>query len=207
MYRCDNCGRECPGLIGLARVFPDIPGLLERIEPGGRVPAAECPDCGALVYDCAIEEAGAYAVPALYRLVDWIRGKVETGAILFENDAPYLEGMLEDLEAMLEGHRIGAIPRCCAAVECRFIGEAVKNARQPARVLILLEGGLVREVIADTPAIEVAVLDTDIDGLDLELNPTVRLESEDAAHEGTLSAIDPSVDIALIEAAWRTPEA
>ena len=134
MYRCDNCGRECPGLFGLSRVFPDIPGLLERIEPGGRVPAAECPECGALVYD--------------------------------------------------------------------IISEAI-----PARVLILLEGGLVREVVADTPAIEVAVLDTDIDGLDLELNPTVRLESEDAAHEGTLSGIDPCVDIALIEAAWHSPEA
>jgi hypothetical protein len=34
----------------LQRVFPDIPDLLVRVEPGGTVPAGECPTCGALVY-------------------------------------------------------------------------------------------------------------------------------------------------------------
>jgi len=48
--RCDNCWALFKGEGKLARVFPDIPGLLSRIEPGGMVPAGECPDCGALVY-------------------------------------------------------------------------------------------------------------------------------------------------------------
>ena len=32
-------------------MFPDIPDLLARIEPGGTVPHGECPNCGCLVYD------------------------------------------------------------------------------------------------------------------------------------------------------------
>ena len=48
--RCDNCWALFKGIGQLACVFPDIPGLLERIESGGIVPAGECPDCGALVY-------------------------------------------------------------------------------------------------------------------------------------------------------------
>ena len=50
LLRCDNCWALFKGTGKLVRVFPDIPGLLERIEPGGIVPAGECPDCGALVY-------------------------------------------------------------------------------------------------------------------------------------------------------------
>lgn len=49
---CDNCDKEfkVEGDTALQHVFPDIPGLLERLEPGGEVPSAECPNCGALVY-------------------------------------------------------------------------------------------------------------------------------------------------------------
>lgn len=50
MVRCDNCGKAWRE-DQLRRVFPDIPDLLQRIEPGGTVPAGECPDCGALVYE------------------------------------------------------------------------------------------------------------------------------------------------------------
>jgi hypothetical protein len=34
----------------MKHVFPDIPGLVERLEPGCVVPAGECPACGALAY-------------------------------------------------------------------------------------------------------------------------------------------------------------
>ncbi len=46
---CDNCGWQCwesdmpQGLAG-------IPDLWERLDPGGVVPAGECPRCGALSY-------------------------------------------------------------------------------------------------------------------------------------------------------------
>ena len=49
--RCDNCSRTYADESELARVFPDIPDLLARIEPGGTVPHGECPNCGCLVYE------------------------------------------------------------------------------------------------------------------------------------------------------------
>ena len=88
--RCDNCWALFKGAGKLARVFPDIPGLLSRIEPGGIVPAGECPDCGALVYPL--------------------------------------------------------------------------NA--PVRVGILLEGGIVKGVLADRGNVRAAVLDLDVEGAD-----------------------------------------
>lgn len=88
--RCDNCWALFKGTGKLARVFPDIPGLLSRIEPGGMVPAGECPDCGALVYPL--------------------------------------------------------------------------NA--PVRVAVLLEGGLVKGVLADRGNVKAAVLDLDVEGAD-----------------------------------------
>ena len=50
MLTCDNCSRRYRSVKSLKLVFPDIPDLLQRIEPGGEVPAGECPKCGALVY-------------------------------------------------------------------------------------------------------------------------------------------------------------
>ena len=49
LLMCGNCGKQWADY-ELEYPFPDIPGLLERIEPGGTVPAGECPACGALVY-------------------------------------------------------------------------------------------------------------------------------------------------------------
>ena len=49
--RCDNCGGTYADDSELACVYPDIPDLLVRIEPGGTVPHGECPNCGCLVYD------------------------------------------------------------------------------------------------------------------------------------------------------------
>jgi len=90
LLRCDNCWALFKGTGRFARVYPDIPGLLERIEPGGIVPAGECPDCGALVYPL--------------------------------------------------------------------------NA--PVRVAVLLEGGLVKAVLADRGNVRAAVLDLDTEGAD-----------------------------------------
>ena len=46
---CGNCGRVWDEA-DLARIFPDIPNLTERIAPGEPVPFGECPECGALVH-------------------------------------------------------------------------------------------------------------------------------------------------------------
>jgi len=49
MNRCDDCGHQCSD-DELKVTLYQIPHLLERIEPGGIVPAGECPNCGALTY-------------------------------------------------------------------------------------------------------------------------------------------------------------
>ena len=48
--QCENCGHEVHQESELAHVYPDIPGILERLSPGERVPIGECPNCGALVH-------------------------------------------------------------------------------------------------------------------------------------------------------------
>jgi predicted RNA-binding Zn-ribbon protein involved in translation (DUF1610 family) len=53
MNTCDNCGWE--GIDeAMANRFPDIPGLEQRLDPGGVVPSGECPECGALCYGSGI---------------------------------------------------------------------------------------------------------------------------------------------------------
>ena len=46
---CGNCGLWLMS-DALKHVWPDIPGLTERTEPGNEIPSGECPDCGALTY-------------------------------------------------------------------------------------------------------------------------------------------------------------
>lgn len=125
MYVCDNCGQRYEREGQLKVVWPDIPGLTERLDVGGIVPAGECPACGALVY--------------------------------------------------LEDH--------------------------PARLLILLEGGLVRDVLADKPGVEVAVLDQDIDGADG--HQIVEVVGEVNRLHGILQAHDVTVAPTLVESGYR----
>jgi len=51
-HQCDNCGHEFSEreLQELGKLFPEIPDLLQRIEPGGIVPSGECPNCKSLCY-------------------------------------------------------------------------------------------------------------------------------------------------------------
>ena len=46
---CDACNKDFT-VSKMRVVFPDIPHLYERLDIGGKVPAGECPVCGALVY-------------------------------------------------------------------------------------------------------------------------------------------------------------
>lgn len=110
MYVCDNCGKRFSQPKELKYVFPNIPDLLERLDPGGMVPVGECPECGAMVYP-------------------------------------------ED---------------------------------KPIRLLILLEGGLVQEVLADQPGVEATVLGQDTEGADEE--EIVEIRSGDVSLRGTLQA-------------------
>ncbi len=168
MFECDNCGKRYEQIDELRCVFPNIPGLLERIEPGGMVPTGECPWCGALVYPCDHGETKVLA--ALKHALD----------------------------------RLNAIPHCYADTDFKLIRDGIAEAKQPVRVLVLLDGGLVQDVLTDREGLEAAVLDQDLDGVDEE--NIVDVVGEVDSLRGTLSAYDVTVASALIESAWQPVE-
>jgi hypothetical protein len=45
LCKCDDCGHVCP-----VSALDDICDVQERLDPGGVVPAGQCPECGALSY-------------------------------------------------------------------------------------------------------------------------------------------------------------
>ena len=128
MYVCKNCGKRYERKDELTFFFPNIPNLHKLISPGGIVPAAECPECGALVYP------GGVGV----------------------------------------------------------------------RLLVLLDGGLVQDVLADRPTVEVAVLNLDLEGADED--DIVDVVGEVDTLRGTMEAYEVTVAPALIESAWRPIE-
>lgn len=54
--QCDNCGLISKD-IHLKCKFPDIPGLAQRLNPGGVVPLAQCPVCKALMYPVELDDS------------------------------------------------------------------------------------------------------------------------------------------------------
>jgi hypothetical protein len=122
---CDACGESWADP-ELKHRFPAIPDLLERVEPGGTVPAGECPACGALVYP----------------------------------------------------------------------------AEESVRVLILLEGGLVQDVLANREGVEASVLNQDLDGADED--EIVEVVGERDTLRGTLQAHEVTVAPTLVDSAWRS---
>jgi len=125
MFKCDNCDTRYEREDQLPYLFPNIPNLLQRLDPGGTVPVGECPKCGALVYP-------------------------------------------ED---------------------------------QPVRVLVVVEGGLVQDVMADKPGVEVRVLDKDVEGV--EEQEIVDVVGEIYTLWGTLQRHDITIAPVLVEAAYR----
>jgi len=167
MYVCDNCGKRFENSDELRFQFPHIPELSQRIEPGGTVPAGDCPWCTALVYPCSDQEEST-VLAALQHAYD----------------------------------RLNAIPHRDADTDFNLISEAIQQAKKPVRVLVLLDGGLVQDVVTDTPGVETVVLNQDVDGM-LDEDITTVTGQVDSLR-GTLSAHEPTVATAIIESAWRT---
>lgn len=46
MHKCDDCGQA----FAEGALVRPIPGIAQRMDPGGPMPSGECPDCGALCY-------------------------------------------------------------------------------------------------------------------------------------------------------------
>lgn len=49
-HQCDNCGEKLSDYRIGNRLWPHIPDLGERLDPGGVVPSGECPQCQGLCY-------------------------------------------------------------------------------------------------------------------------------------------------------------
>lgn len=79
---CDNCGKVWED----SEVSP-ISDLWERVEPGGIMPAGECPECGALAYPVQPAPATKRDEVALY------------ARILAECPAGYVRDILRNIQA------------------------------------------------------------------------------------------------------------
>lgn len=111
MYTCDNCGHRCPEF---EVAFPDIPDLLERINPGERVPAGECPECGALVHTeerpqrtalCVVSNCvGAIDSAPVAKMPD---GWTLQDALYSLHHAPYHSSLPEYVAHLLLAMRLG----------------------------------------------------------------------------------------------------
>jgi len=104
---------------------------------------------------------------------------------------PDIPDLLERLDAG------GTVP----AGECPAYGALVYPPRDPIRVLVLLDGGLVQDVVADRRDVDAAVLDMDIEGADED--EIVRVTGDGYDLRGTLQAHEPSLAPAVIDSAWR----
>ena len=91
----------------------------------------------------------------------------------------------------------GTVP----AGECPACGALVYPEAEPVRVLIVLDGGLVQEILTDRPGVEAAVLDQDQDGVDERELVTVADGGIDLS--GTLQAHGIVLQPGIVTAAWR----
>jgi hypothetical protein len=101
-------------------------------------------------------------------------------------------------------HRLdvgGLVP----AGECSECNALVYSEGVPMRVLIVLEGGLVQDVLVDKPDVEVAVLNMDTEGVDDD--EIVQVTGENETLEGTLQFHVINIAPETIESAWRPVEA
>ncbi len=95
----------------------------------------------------------------------------------------------------------GLLDRIVPAGECPACGALVYPKCEPVRVLVLLDGGLVQDVLADNSSVEVAVLNQDIEGMFDE--DIVEVVGQNDNLRGTLSAWEVTVAPVLVESVWR----
>lgn len=93
--RCDNCGTVTP-----VAELNESKRLTERLDPGGTVPAGECPKCGALAYPVeATTGAG------VYEFNSWLRVGAESPEQARKIAEEYAEGVTngpEDVQLSIE---------------------------------------------------------------------------------------------------------
>jgi hypothetical protein len=91
----------------------------------------------------------------------------------------------------------GTVP----AGECPACGALVYPEAKPVRVLILLDGGLVQNVLTDQPDVEASVLNEDTEGCNED--ELITVIDGDIELCGTLQAHETDCQPGILAAAWR----
>ncbi len=84
---------------------------------------------------------------------------------------------------------------------CPACGVLVYPQAKPVRVLIVLDGGLVQDVMTDQPNVEAAVLNQDVEGCDED--ELITVIDGDIELCGTLQAHETDYQPGTVAAAWR----
>jgi hypothetical protein len=109
-----------------------------------------------------------------------------------------LKHVFPDIPDLLQRLDVGGpVP----AGECTRCGALVYRKPDPIRLLVVIDGGLVQQVLADKPGVEAAVLDQDIEGADE--SDIVEVVGHSDRLRGTLQAHETVVAPVLIESAYR----
>ena len=85
--------------------------------------------------------------------------------------------------------------------ECPVCGALVYPEAKPVRVLIVLDCGLVQEILADRPGVEAAVLNQDQEGCDED--ELITVIDGDIEFCGTLQTHETDYQPGTVAAAWR----
>ncbi len=88
------------------------------------------------------------------------------------------------------------------AGECPLCGALVYPEAKPLRVLILLDGGLVQNVVTDQPDVEAAVLNQDTEGCDEDEIATLTDQGVSLSLSGTLRSHETDCQPGMVAAAW-----
>jgi hypothetical protein len=103
-----------------------------------------------------------------------------------------------DIPDLLQRLDVGGV---VPAGECPLCGALVYPEAKPVRVLILLDGGLVQNVLTDQPDVEASVLNEDREGVDED--ELITVIDGDIELCGTLQAHEADYQPGILEAAWR----
>ena len=113
-----------------------------------------------------------------------------------------LKHVFPDIPDLLQRLDVGG-PVPCG--ECIRRSALVYKKPDPIRLLVVLDGGLVQDVLADRPGVQAAVLDQDIEGADE--TDIVDVVGKSQRLRGTLQAHEVVVAPVLIESAYRAEAA
>lgn len=140
---CPNC--DWTGTAAeMKRVYPDIPDLSQRMDPGEECPVGECPKCGALCHE--IDRNASLHVQRMVGMLADAAQLADEAANFIAGDEAYDQQTVADALTAL-------------ALDCRNVAKGHKALK----VVIEVSGG-VAEVTTCPAGVEVEIVDHDNEG-------------------------------------------